>query len=254
MFHRTRFVLVESSHPGNIGAAARALKTMGCTRLILVKPRTPRAHQHPDALAMASGAGDVLARAEMAASLDEALADVQWSVALSARARRYGAPLFTPRQAAARARSLASTVEMAFVFGNERSGLSNADIERCRARVYIPASPAYNSLNLAQAVQVLTYELRLAEAARDSRLSGALAEPIRALASNEEIERMFAHFEQALLALDFFDPAQPKRLLPRLRRFFARTQLEHEEVSLMRGIAKAILQDRRIARVGIANQ
>src|SRR5260363_169818 len=102
MFHRTRFVLVESSHPGNIGAAARALKTMGCTRLILVKPRTPRAHQHPDALAMASGA--------MAASLDEALADVQWSVALSARARRYGAPLFTPRQAAARARSLASTV------------------------------------------------------------------------------------------------------------------------------------------------
>src|SRR5260364_394914 len=161
---------------------------------------------------------------------------------------------FTPRQAAARARSLASTVEMAFVFGNERSGLSNADIERCRARVYIPASPAYNSLNLAQAVQVLTYELRLAEAARDSRLSGALAEPIRALASNEEIERMFAHFEQALLALDFFDPAQPKRLLPRLRRFFARTQLEHEEVSLMRGIAKAILQDRRIARVGIANQ
>src|SRR5260363_331823 len=93
MFHRTRFVLVESSHPGNIGAAARALKTMGCTRLILVKPRTPRAHQHPDALAMASGAGDVLARAEMAASLDEALADVQWSVALSARARRYGAPL-----------------------------------------------------------------------------------------------------------------------------------------------------------------
>src|SRR5260364_241554 len=99
MFHRTRFVLVESSHPGNIGAAARALKTMGCTRLILVKPRTPRAHQHPDALAM------------------------------SARARRYGAPLFTPRQAAARARSLASTVEMAFVFGNERSGLSNADIE-----------------------------------------------------------------------------------------------------------------------------
>src|SRR5260364_86954 len=171
MFHRTRFVLVESSHPGNIGAAARALKTMGCTRLILVKPRTPRAHQHPDA-------------AEMAASLDEALADVQWSVALSARARRYGAPLFTPRQAAARARSLASTVEVAFVFGNERSGLSNADIERCRARVYIPASPAYNSLNLAQAVQVLTYELRLAEAARDSRLSGALAEPIRALASN----------------------------------------------------------------------
>src|SRR5260364_183784 len=166
MFHRTRFVLVESSHPGNIGAAARALKTMGCTRLILVKPRTPRAHQHPDALAMASGAGDVLARAEMAASLDEALADVQWSVALSARARRYGAPLFTPRQAAARARSLASTVEMAFVFGNERSGLSNADIERCRARVYIPASPAYNSLNLAQAVQVLTYELRLAGAAR----------------------------------------------------------------------------------------
>src|SRR5260364_408324 len=98
MFHRTRFVLVESSHPGNIVAAARALKTMGCTRLILVKPR---AHQHPDALAMAGGAGDVLARAEMAASLDEALADVQWSVALSARARRYGAPLFTPRQAAA---------------------------------------------------------------------------------------------------------------------------------------------------------
>ncbi len=244
VFTQTRFVLVEPSHPGNIGACARALKTMGFTRLTLVKPCMPCAHQHPDALAMASGARDVLERTEIAASLDEALASAQWSVALSARARRYGAPLFTPRQAAAQAYLLASTAEITFVFGNERSGLSSLDIERCRARVYIPAHPAYSSLNLAQAVQVLTYELRLAEMARAAQSGDALVEPLRDLASNDEIEQMFTHLEQALLALDFFDPAQPKRVLPRLRRFFARTQLEREEVSLVRGIAKAILKKR----------
>ncbi len=240
----TRFVLVEPSHPGNVGAAARALKTMGFTRLVLVKPRELNVLKHPDAIAMASGAQDVLASVQVVDALEEALVGVQWSVALSARPRGYSPPIFTPRTAAQQACLLAAGGGVAYVFGNERVGLSNADVERCSALVHIPANPVYSSLNLAQAVQLLAYELRMAgldQASSDHAPALANGLSVSVLATNDEIEQMFAHLENALIALDFLDPAQPKKLMPRLRRLFARTGLEREEINILRGLAKHIV-------------
>ena len=153
-------MLVEPSHPGNVGAAARALKTMGFSRLVLVAPRVPHVQSDPEAIAMASGADDVLASAHVVPTLADALSGVHWSIALTARLREYGPPQLTPRAAAGAAREQAVHGEIALVFGNERTGLSNEDVERCSALAHIPANPAYSSLNLAQAVQVLAYELR----------------------------------------------------------------------------------------------
>jgi tRNA/rRNA methyltransferase len=240
-FTSVRFVLVEPSHPGNVGAAARALKTMGFARLVLVAPRVPNVRTDPDALAMASGADDVLAAAHVVPTLADALNGVHWSVALTARAREWGPPALAPRAVAARARALAETGDVALVFGNERTGLSNADVQRCSALVHIPANPAYSSLNLAQAVQVLAYELRIALLAADGGAGVVVADRGASLASNDEIERMFMHLENALIALDFLDPANPKKLMSRLRRLFARTGLEREEVNIVRGVAKHIL-------------
>jgi tRNA/rRNA methyltransferase len=287
-FTSTRFVLVEPSHPGNVGAAARALKTMGFARLVLVRPRVSHVHEHPEACAMASGATDVLANAHVAESLEDALSGVHWSLALSARPREYGPPMLMPRVAAERAHVIVGegAQEVALVFGNERAGLSNADVDRCSAIVHIPANPAYSSLNLAQAVQVLAYELRMAfqcgsgglisvrpagarsralpggaqgdapgglEAAGDTQedaagrassgMAGVAPQDGGAspLAASDDVERMFVHLENALISLDFLDPANPKKLMPRLRRLFARASLEREEVAILRGIAKHIL-------------
>jgi tRNA/rRNA methyltransferase len=249
-FTSTRFVLVEPSHPGNVGAAARALKTMGFSRLVLVSPRVPHVQSDPEAIAMASGADDVLASAHVVPTLADALSGVHWSIALTARLREYGPPQWTPRAAAGAAREQAVRGEIALVFGNERTGLSNEDVERCSALAHIPANPAYSSLNLAQAVQVLAYELRTAylsdgeatpatpAAAQGSAGQG---EPVGARAASDEIESMYAHLESALVALEFLDPANPKKLMSRLRRLFARSGLEREEVNIVRGIAKHIL-------------
>jgi len=241
-FAATRFVLVEPSHPGNVGAAARALKTMGFGQLVLVRPRVPDVQHDPEAIAMASGADDVLSAARVVASLEQALVGVQWSLALSARPREYGPPIIMPRVAAAQAAAILRDPQavVALVFGNERTGLANEDVDRCSAIAHVPANPLYTSLNLAQAVQVLAYELRLAymDGAELPPDTGRAPAP---LASSDEIEGMFAHLEQALTALDFFDPANPKKLQPRLRSLFARTGLEREEVNILRGIAKHIL-------------
>jgi tRNA/rRNA methyltransferase len=248
-FTSTRFVLVEPSHPGNVGAAARALKTMGFARLVLVRPRVEQVHEHPEAYAMASGATDVLASAHIVDSLEDALRGVHWSLALSARPREYGPPMMAPREAAARAHAIVGEAaqEVALVFGNERVGLSNADVDRCSAIVHIPANPAYSSLNLAQAVQVLAYELRLAFQSTDVRIGDGEGDgDASPRAASDDVERMFVHLEEALVALDFLDPANPKKLMPRLRRLFARATLEREEVAILRGIAKHILlQNRR---------
>jgi tRNA/rRNA methyltransferase len=219
-FTSTRFILVEPSHPGNVGAAARALKTMGFARLVLVAPRIAGVKNEPEAIAMASGADDVLASAHVVDTLADALVGVHWSVALTARMREYGPPQMPPRALAGRAHEFVRQGDIALVFGNERTGLSNADVERCSALAHIPANPAYSSLNLAQAVQVLAYELRLAFQA-----------PARALAVAEE----------ALVALEFLDPDNPKKLMSRVRRLFARAGLEREEVNILRGMAKHIL-------------
>ncbi|RDJ99025.1 RNA methyltransferase [Paraburkholderia lacunae] len=246
-FTSTRFVLVEPSHPGNVGAAARALKTMGFSRLVLVSPRVPHVQSDPEAIAMASGADDVLASAHVVPTLADALNGVHWSIALTARLREYGPPQLTPRAAASVAREHAVHGEIALVFGNERTGLSNEDVERCSALAHIPANPAYSSLNLAQAVQVLSYELRTAYLAADDAVPAVVqtpagqGEPVGARAASDEIESMYAHLESALVALDFLDPANPKKLMSRLRRLFARSGLEREEVNIVRGIAKHIL-------------
>jgi len=252
-FTSTRFVLVEPSHPGNVGAAARALKTMGFSRLVLVAPRVPHVQSDPEAIAMASGADDVLAGAHVVPTLADALNGVQWSVALTARAREYGPPQLVPRAAAAHAREHAVHGDIALVFGNERTGLSNEDVERCSLLAHIPANPAYSSLNLAQAVQVLAYELRTAYlgagglggsgGAAAGGVAGAEGQGAAhgSLAPSDDIEGMFAHLESALVALEFLDPANPKKLMSRLRRLFARSGLEREEVNIVRGIAKHIL-------------
>ncbi len=249
-FTSTRFVLVEPSHPGNVGAAARALKTMGFSRLVLVSPRVPHVQSDPEAIAMASGADDVLASAHIVPTLADALSGAHWSIALTARLREYGPPQWTPRAAASIARGQAVHGEIALVFGNERTGLSNEDVERCSALAHIPANPAYSSLNLAQAVQVLAYELRTAYLAAEdaAALARAVAqataghgEPAGPRAASDEIESMFSHLQSALVALDFLDPDNPKKLMSRLRRLFARSGLEREEVNIVRGIAKHIL-------------
>lgn len=236
-----RFILVAPSHPGNVGAAARAIKTMGFGTLVLVSPRNPDVLADPEAQAMASGADDVLAAARVVSSLDSALEGVQWSLALSARPREYGPPLRTPREAGAVAASRRAAGEpIALVFGNERTGLANEDVERCAAIAHIPANPIYSSLNLAQAIQVLAYEMRLA--CLDVAESVEVTDPTQMSASAEEIEGMFAHLQQALVAIDFLDPEHPKKLMSRLRRLFARSGLEREEVNVFRGIAKHILR------------
>lgn len=240
-FTSTRFVLVEPSHPGNVGAAARALKTMGFSRLVLVAPRVPHVQSDPEAIAMASGADDVLASAHVVPTLGEALSGVQWSIALTARTREYGPPRLAPRAAAAHARTHVESGDIALVFGNERTGLANEHVEQCSALAHIPANPAYSSLNLAQAVQVLAYELRVAFLEQTSEPAQQPAADTGALAQSDEIERMYLHLENALIALDFLDPRNPKKLMPRLRRLFARTGLEREEVNILRGIAKHIL-------------
>ncbi len=242
LFDRLRFVLVETSRPGNIGSAARAMKTMGFADLVLVNPRDPSALQDEEAIALASGATDVLAGAKIVGSLDEALAGCNFSVALSARPREFSPPLFEPR---ALAQQLAADpgLRAALVFGNERFGLSNDQVGKCSALVSVPANPDYSSLNLSQAVQVLAYECRVAacDGVQPQPVVGFRGEP----AGAEQIEGMFRHLEQALVEIEFLDPANPKKLMPRLRRLFARAGLEVEEVNILRGIATQLIEKRK---------
>jgi len=246
MFLRVRFVLVETSHPGNVGSVARAIKTMGFGSLVLVSPREPAVREHPDAVAMASGADDVLAGATIVDSIEAALAGASLTVAMTARQREFGPPRLLPRDVAARGlATLAASADgsIAFVFGNERFGLPNEAVERCAVVTHIPANPAYASLNLAQAVQLIAYEVRLAllEAASAPTDAGANIGYAGEPATAEQIEAMFGHLQQGLETIGFLDPANPRKLMPRLRRLFARAGLEREEVNILRGIARHML-------------
>ncbi len=249
MFQRLRFVLVETSRPGNIGSAARAMKTMGFSELVLVNPRHADPLNDEEAIALASGATDVLAAARIVGSLDEALAGCNFSVALSARLREFSPPLYEPRVLANRlASELAANdkLQAALVFGNERFGLSNEQVEKCSAMVSVPANPVYSSLNLSQAVQVLAYECRMAALAADAVSAEAPTIGFKGeLASAEQVEGMFRHLEQALIEIEFLDPENPRKLMPRLRRLFSRTQLETEEVNILRGIATQLIEKRQ---------
>jgi tRNA/rRNA methyltransferase len=245
VFKRLRFVLVETSSPGNIGAAARAIKTMGFGELVLVNPRFPNAVGEEAAVAFASGAQDVLSGARIVTSIEEALQDCNFAAAISARLREFSPPVVSPRTIA---EQIAGDVGLnaALIFGNERFGLPNELVQKCNVLINIPANPDYSSLNLAQAVQVLAYECRMAELGDRKQASdiGFQGE----MAGVAEIEGMFRHLEEALVAIEFLKPDSPKKLMPRLKRLFARTQLETEEVNILRGIARQILtpkQDRK---------
>lgn len=232
-FARVRIVLVRTSHPGNIGSAARAMLTMGLSRLVLVEPR---AFPHADAVALASGATGVLDGARVVDSLDAALAGAASTIGLSARPREFAGRVLPVRDAAREAIAQARDgAEVALVFGTEMSGLSNDELARCGVVATIPANPAYGSLNLAAAVQVAAYELRVAATGGD-----VWHAPRFPLATHDEIEGLFAHATRTLIDLAFLDPRMPKRLLPRLRRLFARAGLEREEVNILRGILARI--------------
>jgi tRNA/rRNA methyltransferase len=227
LLDRIRVVLSHTSHPGNIGAAARAMKTMGLSRLYLINPR-----HFPDeaAVARASGAQDVLENAMVCGSLEEALAGTVMTAGVSARRRDLSPPMLTPREAAPPLLEGARQGDVALLFGTEVSGLSNADLEKCGILVSIPANPNYSSLNLGAAVQVLAYEMRIASSEMPS--SGKPPD----LATFDDVERFYSHLEQTLVAIDFLNPRHPKRLMPRLRRLFARAALEKEEVAILRGM------------------
>ena len=234
---RVRIVLSNTSHPGNIGAAARAMKTMGLSRLFLINPK-----KYPDdeAIARAVGADDVLAEAVVCATLDEALEGTVFSVALSARHRNLGPDRSQARETAPMILEKAAEGDVALVFGNETAGLSNTDVQRCQRTVFIPANPEYSSLNLGAAVQVLCYELRLA--AHDGRPAEVsrtvpFASPA---ATNDDIERFYVHLEQIMVNTGFLDPNQPKRLMSKLRRLFGRVALERDEINILRGVLDAV--------------
>lgn len=231
---RIRIVLVATSHPGNVGAAARAMHTMGLSRLVLVAPRR---FPDPEALARATGATALLDAARVVATLDEALAGAALAVGMSARPRELAGRVLAVRDAAREAVATTSRGEVAFVFGSEMSGLSNDELARCALVATIPANPAYASLNLAAAVQVAAYELRVAAAGND-----VWRAPRFAPATADEIAALHAHGERTLVAMRLLDPAMPKRLVPRLRRLFARAGLEKEEVNILRGILARIDQ------------
>lgn len=225
---RIRIVLSRPSHPGNIGAAARAMKTMGLSQLWLVAP-----HAFPDPIAdaRASGATDILAAARVVPTLAEALSGTVLAAGVTARRRELSLPRRNAREATAELVAQAAAGDVALVFGNETSGLSNEEVLLCGMPVTIPANPDYSSLNLGAAVQILCYEARIAALA-----PAEPADPGPEPASFDEVEGFLAHLERATTASGFHDPANPKRLLPRLRRMFGRIRLEKEEVGILRGM------------------
>lgn len=233
--HPIHIVLVGPQHPGNIGSAARAMKTMGLAHLSLV---APECFPHRQADAMAAGADDVLANARVVANLADALTDCGLVLGCTARSRYVPMPECGPREAASHLLAAQASSPVALVFGRERTGLTNAELQQCHGAVHIPSVEEFSSLNLAAAVQVLSYELRLARlaaaapvAAPDASLD-ADAEP----ASHGELEGMFIHLDQALEAIDFHKGRPSQMVMQRLRRMFMRAQLQRREVRIVHGI------------------
>lgn len=236
MLSRIRIVLVNPSHPGNIGAASRAMKTMGLSRLYLVQPKL---FPHVDALAMAAGAEDILSNALVSDTLEEALQSSQLVIGASGRHRDLAWPCWDPRTCGREALHAAQQkIEVAIVFGCEHSGLSNEQLQRCHYQVQIPTQSDYGSLNLAAAVQVLCYEMRMASLAFEELI--ALSERRFDWATNEEIEAFYEHLRRVLVAINFLDNDNPRLLMSRIRRLFARSRLERTEINILRGILKAV--------------
>lgn len=234
LLSRIRVVLCRPSHPGNIGAAARAMKTMGLSRLYLVEPKQ---FPDPEADTRATGAVDVLQTATVMGSLKEALAGSVFAVALSARQRDLGPAIGQPRETVARLLAEAAEGEVALVFGNETVGLSNEEIFHCQAAVSIPTNPDFSSLNLGSAVQVLCYECRMAAFdGRPPSVPQGVTPSSSPVASLDDVEGFYEHLAAVMTDTGFFNPEQPGRLMPKLRRLFGRARLEKDEVNILRGI------------------
>lgn len=231
-----RVVLVDTSHPGNIGAVARAMWTMGLRRLCLVRPkRFPAA----EATARAAGADALLYHAQVCGTLEQALADCVWVVGTSVRSRHLELPQLTPREFAVRAARESRQGPVALVFGREQAGLSNQELDACQALACIAANPDFGSLNLAAAVQIFTYELRLAFAAGGDESAAAPRVDAAPAATAAELEGLYAHLEDTLTDIGYHDPQAPKLLMRRLRRLYARARPDRAELNILRGILAA---------------
>ncbi len=226
-FENIRVVLSHTTHPGNIGAAARAMKTMGLRHLYLINPRH---FPDPQANAMAAGADDVLQNAVVCRSIDEALQGVVFTVAMTARLRDISIAVKTPREAMPQVLQEAASLPVALLFGTEMSGLTNEEMGKAQLGVNIPSNPDFSSLNIAASVQVVAYELSVAAAS--FKLETTDIQP----ASHERVEGLYVHLEKALFEMGFFTTQNPARLMQRLRRLYSRTRLEDEEVNILRGI------------------
>ncbi len=233
MLDNIRIVLIETSHPGNIGSAARAMKTMGLKHLYLVQPKL---FPHPKANEMAASALDVVENAIVVNQLEDAIADCHLVVGTSTRSRTIPWPMLSPRTLAEKVKHN-SNQSTAILFGREQSGLTNEELHHCHFHVQIPSNPEYSSLNLAAAVQVITYELRLAS------LAAIQSEPVAwdyPPATAKELESFYTHLEKVLIKLDFLNPKAPRQLMTRLRRLFGRAELDVMEINILRGILGSV--------------
>jgi tRNA/rRNA methyltransferase len=244
----TRFILMNTSHAGNVGAAARAMKVMGFDDLVLVAPRWPDVLTKQEAIDRASGATDVLEKARIVATFEEATEGVTYLCATAMTPRDFGPPTSTPREHLPQLAQAGNTQHsVGFVFGSERYGMANEDVYRCHVALSIPTNPDYGSLNLASAMQVIAYEWRLALGGFDKGSTGsARTEPVPADA--QSVQGMLDHWESALVDIGFLDPAAPKKLMPRLNQLFNRAQPTPEEIHILRGVAKAMSQAARGAK------
>jgi tRNA/rRNA methyltransferase len=251
-FSRIRYVLSAPSHPGNVGSAARAAKTMGFDDLWLANPKTAHMQHTDEAIALASGAADTLANIQTADTLAHALAPITLSFALTARPRDLGPPACDIRQAAILAREhLLNRPDgrVAVVLGCERSGLSNAEVAQCQYICHIPANPLYSSLNIAQALQLAAWEMRYALIDPTERLPSTPAlqdDPGRQPASQAAVAALLKHWQEALIAVQFLDPERPKKLVARMQHLFNRSQMTQDEVDMMRGVCTAIISSSRL--------
>jgi tRNA/rRNA methyltransferase len=237
---KTRFILINTSHAGNVGGTARAMKVMGFSDLVLVAPRWANVLNREETIQRASGALDVLKNARVVDTLDEALVGMTHVCATAMTPRDFGPPTVTPRDHFAALTSPAAQrpESVAFLFGSERFGMQNEDVYRCHACLSIPTDPAFGSLNLAAAVQLIAYDWR--EALGGFAVQSATQQP--RLADAAEVAGMLGHWEQALADIGFLDPQAPKKLMPRLNQMFNRAQLSPEEIHILRGVAKAMQQ------------
>jgi tRNA/rRNA methyltransferase len=241
---KTRFILINTSHAGNVGGTARAMKVMGFSDLVLVAPRWANVLNREETIQRASGALDVLKNARVVDTLDEALDGMTHVCATAMTPRDFGPPTVTPRAhfatltAPAAGTAAQRPESVAFLFGSERFGMQNEDVYRCHACLSIPTDPKFGSLNLAAAVQLIAYDWR--EALGGFAVQSATQQP--RLADAAEVAGMLGHWEQALAEIGFLDPQAPKKLMPRLNQLFNRAQLSQEEIHILRGVAKAMQQ------------